>query len=356
MGRAWVRALPAVVLATAALLIGWRVLGPAEVLAPVAAPLVSPSTHTPGVTGKTAMAPLIVDGQVRVFASKRQVRADAPVDGKTAYTAVWSYRRWPQQLSGVVATGRTVVTRWSDGDLVAIDALTGKIAWRTSGPPAPAFDGHRTGASTVWAPAGLRVTPSSVLVTAGSGLIAYAASTGTRLWTATACTQGFVTAGGAYVCPAGALDTATGRPVASWPPGAFAPVACGPALSACPGMRDSTGRSWTTTTLAPASTSPASTSPPAFLPPPGDQVLGYWHDHVIVLAASRHLQEINPRTGGVTVDFPLAVGTEKLTWKPGLSALADGYVAIERLTTDGPADADAPDHYFTPETVIIAAL
>jgi hypothetical protein len=31
-------------------------------------------------------------------------------------------------------------------------------------------------------------------------------------------------------------------------------------------------------------------------------------------------------------------------------------VAIERLTTGGPTDADAPDHYFTPQTVIIAAL
>jgi hypothetical protein len=351
MGRLGVRLLLVAVLVAAAVLIGWRALGPAEVLRPVAAPFVLPSTHTPGVTGKTAMAPLIVDGRVRVFAAKREVRADAPVDGKTTYTAVWSYRRWPQQVSGVVATGHTVITRWSDGDLVAIDALTGKIAWRTSGPPAPAFDGHKTGAPTVWAPAGLFVTPASVLVTAGSSLIAYAVSTGTRLWTATACAQGFVTAGGAYVCPAGALDTATGRPVPSWPLGPFGPLACAVASSACPAMRDAAGHSWTTTALAPVR-SPL----PPFLPPPGDQLLGFWHDRAIVLTASRHLQEINPLGGGPVADFPLAVGTEKLNWKPGRFELADGYVAIERLTTGGPTDADAPDHYFTPQTVIIAAL
>ncbi|HEY0534179.1 MAG TPA: PQQ-binding-like beta-propeller repeat protein [Actinoplanes sp.] len=354
MGRMWVRSLPAVVLAAAALLIGWRVLAPAEVLAPVTAPLASPSTHTPGVTGKTAMAPLIVDGLVRVFASRRQVRADAPVDGKTTYTAVWSYRRWPQQLSGVVASGRTVITRWSDGDLVAIDGRTGKIAWRTSGPPAPAFDGHRTGASTVWAPAGLHVTPGSVLVTAGSSLIAYAVSTGTRLWTTTACGSGFVTTGGAYVCPAGAVDTATGRPVPSWPIGPWTPSACDAASSGCPAMRDSMGHPWSAAALRPA----VSLADPrvSFTAPHGDQLLGFWQGRAIILTSGRHLQETNPLTGEVAVDFPLAVGTETLDWKPGLFEIADGYVAVERLAANGPPGPDAPDHYFTQETVIVAAL
>jgi outer membrane protein assembly factor BamB len=287
MGRLWVRSSLAVVLAAAAVLIGWRVLAPAEVLAPVAGPLPSPSTRTPGVTGKTAMAPLIVDGMIRVFASKRQVRADAPVDGKTTYTARWSFRRWPQQVSGVVATGQTVITRWSDGELVAIDALTGKIAWRTSGPPTPGYDGHRTGAATVWAPVGLKATPTSVTVGEGSGLIAYAVSTGARL---------------------------------------------------------------------PTVTPPTPSTSSSFAAPAGDELLGFWNGVAVVLTAGRHLQEINPAGGEVTVDFPLAVGTEKLDWKPGLFSLAGGYVAIERLTTDGPADADAPDHYFTQETVILAAL
>jgi len=350
MGRLGVRLLLAGVLVAAAALIGWRVLGPAEVLRPVAAPFVLPSTHTPGVTGRTAMAPLIVDGRVRVFAAKREVRADAPVDGKTTYTAVWSYRRWPQQVSGVVATGHTVVTRWSDGDLVAIDGRTGTIAWRAAGPPAPGFDGHKTGATTVWAPAGLFVTPTSVLVSDGSGVVAYAMSTGARLWTAPGCPQGFVTAGGAYVCPDGAIDTGTGRPVPSWPPGPFAPVACAAASSGCPIARDQMGRRWSVNGPRPALSSGLSGLPP------GDQLLGFWNDRAIVLTAGRHLREITPPTGAVVAEFPLAVGTETLDWKPGRSALAGGYVAIERLTTDGPADADAPDHYFTPQTVILAAL
>jgi outer membrane protein assembly factor BamB len=344
MGRVWVRSLTAVALAAVAVLIVWRVLAPAEVLAPVTAPLAMPSTHTPGVTGKTAMAPLIVDGRVRVFAAERQVRADAPVDGKTSYTAVWSYRRWPQQLSGVAATGHTVVTRWSDGGLVALDSRTGKITWRTSGPPAPAFDGHRTGAATVWAPAGLQLTPGSVLVTAGSRLIAYAVSTGTSLWTAASCRDGFVTTAGAYVCPTGALDTATGRPVAGWPPG---PFTCAVVAPTCPLLRDGQGHTWSVDARKPVL---------SFLPAPGDQVLGLWNDRAVVLTAGRHLQEVDPRTGETAVDFPLRVGTEELNWKPGRFAVADGYVAIERLTTGGPADPDAPDHYFTPETVIIAAL
>jgi outer membrane protein assembly factor BamB len=350
MGRVWVRSLLALVLAAAAGLIGWRVLRPAEVLATVTAPLPSPSSHTPGVTGKTAMAPLIVDGLVRVFASERQVRADAPVDGKTTYTAVWSYRRWPQQVSGVVATGRTVITRWSDGDLVALDARTGRILWRAAGPPAPAFDGHKTGARAVWAPDGLLITPAAVLVTAGPRVIAYAVGTGTRLWTATACAQSFATAGGAYVCPSGAVATATGRPIASWPIGPFSPIACGVGASGCPALRDSRGRSWSAIAPQPVA------MPHPFTPPPGDRLLGFHDGRAVVLTGGRHLQEIIPATGRVTVDFPLAVGTERLDWKPGLFEVADGYVAIERLTTNGPADPDAPDHYFTPETVVIAAL
>jgi outer membrane protein assembly factor BamB len=359
-----VRSLLAVVVAVAAVLVGWRVLAPAEVLAPATGPEPSLVAHAPGVTGQTAAAPLIVDGLVRVFASKRQVRADAPVDGKTTYTARWSFRRWPQQVSGVVATGRTVITRWSDGDLVALDGLSGRIAWRTTGPPAPAFAGHQTGAATVWAPPELHVAGGLVLVTKGTSLLAYAASTGARLWTATVpagCTAGFTTAGGAYVCPTAAFATATGRPIATWPPGPSTPVACDVAASNCQGLRDAAGHGWSTAASPvrrPALDPPATTlvAGVAFTPPPGDRMLGAAQGRAVVLTADRHLQEIDPRSGETTADFPLRIASEKLTWKPGLDQVTDGYVAIERLTGDGPADPTAPDHYFTQQVVILAAI
>ena len=359
------RSLLAVVSAAATVLIGWRVLAPAEVLAPATGPAPSPVAHAPGVTGRTAAAPLIVDGRVRVFASKRQVRADAPVDGRTTYTARWSFRRWPQQLSGVVAVGRTVITRWSDGDLVALDGLSGRIAWRTAGPPAPGFAGHKTGASTVWAPPALHVAAGSVLVTAGSGLTAYAAGTGARLWTTTipaGCPDGFTTAGGAYVCPTEAIATATGQPIASWPTGPSTPVACDVAASNCQGLRDAAGHGWSvaaaTPVRRPALDPPATTlvGGSVYTPPPGDRVLGNWQGRALLLTPGRHLQEIDPRTGETTADFALQVGTEHLDWNPGLTQVADGYLAIERLTAGGPTDPDAPDHYFTQETVLLAAI
>jgi PQQ-like domain len=361
MGRVGVRSLLAVVLATAAVLVVWRVLGPAEVLYPATGPWPSPAAHAPGVTGRTAQAPLIVDGRVRVFAAKREVRADAPVDAKTTYTPSWSFRRWPQQLAGVVAVGRTVLTRWSDGDLIALDGLTGRIAWRAAGPPAPAFAGHQTGAATVWAPPGLRVAGGSVLVTGGSRVLAYAASTGARLWAITGCADGFTTMGGAYVCPTVAFSTATGAAIPSWPAGPSSPIACDVAASNCQGLRDATGRGWSTRAAPrrlPALDPPAATlvAGAVFTPPPGARVLGATPGRAVILTATRHLQEIDLATGVPTADFPLQVGTEKLTWTPGLFQATDDYVAIERLTTGGPSNTDAPNHYFTQETVILAAL
>src|SRR4051794_21040584 len=110
----------ALVVVVAAGLIGWRVLKPAEVLSPVAAALPAAADRSPQVTGRTNQAPLIVDGLIRVYANPRQVRADAPVDAKSVNTALWSFRRWPVQLSGVVAVGDTVISRWADGELVAL--------------------------------------------------------------------------------------------------------------------------------------------------------------------------------------------------------------------------------------------
>jgi hypothetical protein len=373
----------ALVVAAAGFLICWRVLAPAEVLASATTPYPSAAERAPGVTGRTNVAPLIVDGGIRVFAAKRQIRADAPVDAKSTNTARWSFRRWPQQLSGVVAIGHTVVSRWSDGQVVALDARSGTLAWRVDGPPATGYGGHRTGAATVWAPPGLHVTEDAVVVSRGEVLAAYDVGTGIQRWRTSvpaACSDGFTTAGGAYVCPTGAYDTATGAALAGWPSGPYTPIACEVAASRCPGLRDAAGRGWFTDTATPRRglvlDHPDSTIEAGLVCYPADgalqvatttgtivrgfpaaAVLGASPgQQLVLLTPERHLLLADPHDGRIVADFPLAVDQERLAWSPGRWQVANGYLAIERLTPDGPADPDAPDHYFTVETVILAAL
>jgi hypothetical protein len=308
-----------------------------------------------------------------VYAGKRQLRADAAVDAKTVYTARWSLRRWPEQLAGVVAAGPTVISRWSDGELVAIDGRTGEIAWRAEGPPAPGFAGQLTGAGTVWQPPGLHVAAGIVVVNGGQKLAGYDVSTGTRRWQTpvpAGCADGFTTAGGQYVCPAGGYDTGTGAAIPSWPAGPYTPVGCEAAASRCAGLRDGAGQGWLTDTRAPRRSAPldrpgstvaaglifypsggaleaADPSGSGVRRYPDAQVLGVSEGNVVLLTPGRHLLEVDPRAGATVADFPLAVGSEELDWSPGGWQVVDGHVAIERLSTGG---------YFSTETVIVAAL
>ncbi|GAA0482320.1 hypothetical protein Ade02nite_66730 [Paractinoplanes deccanensis] len=354
----------ALVVAVAAALIGWRVLAPAEVSSTVAGPSPVAVTRSPGVTGRTNQAPLIVGDAVRVYASKRQTRADTPVDAKSVMTAIWSLRRWPQQLSGVVAVGDTVVSRWADGELIALSARTGKTVWRVStGIGAPAFDGHRTGASTVWAPGDLHTGDGAVLVGGASRVNAYDAATGALRWSEPiSCGDAFTTAGGQFVCTEQAFSLATGKAVTGWPAGPHTPLGCDVAASACGGLRDAAGQGWLVTGARPersavldqqGSTVAAGR---AIAPRPGAQVLGASQGRLVLLTDDRHLRIADAVTGAVSADFALAVDTEKLTWKPGLWQVTDHWVAIERLAADGPASPDKPGHYFTVDTVIIAAI
>ncbi len=378
-------AFAAAVLLAAAGLVVWRVFAPAEVLAQATDAYPAPVVHAPGVTGKTAAAPLIVDGRIRVFAAKRQVRADAPVDAKTSYTPRWSYRRWPAQVNGVVAVGGTVVTRWSDGKLVAIDGRPGGIAWRAAGPPAGGYVGDRTGAATVWAPPGLYTAGDTVLAAGGRRIAAYDAITGAVRWrahtTADCGSAGFTTAGGQFACGGAVYEAATGAHLPGWPPGPYAPLACDVARSGCGGLRAAAGRAWLASGAYPvrapkldaagnvlAAGLALSISGGAVLAlgsltgaeawrwsaPPGQtvSVLGATRGAVHLLTSTRELVTLDARTGAVRSAFALAVGTEKTTWTPGLWQVADGYVAVERLDDPAPASVH---HYFTVETVIIAA-
>ena len=82
-------------------------------------------------------APLVVEGRLRVYAEKWRVWSDAPVGVRYESTPYWAFRRWPAQVVGVVtaesASGPVVVTQWSDGEIIAIDARRGVIAWRDTG-------------------------------------------------------------------------------------------------------------------------------------------------------------------------------------------------------------------------------
>src|SRR5258708_17080557 len=78
-------------------------------------------------------APLVVEGRLRVYAEKWRVWADAPVGERYESTPYWAFRRWPAQVVGVIQAsapnGPVVITQWSDGELIALDARRGAVAW-----------------------------------------------------------------------------------------------------------------------------------------------------------------------------------------------------------------------------------
>jgi hypothetical protein len=376
------RVLAAAVVLAAAILIGWRVLAPAEVLEPAAGAYPVAAILPPGPTGKTTLAPLIVDERIRVYAGERLVKADGPVEAKTMYTARWSFRRWPERLTGIVAVASTVVTRWSDGAVVALDARTGKLAWRAGGPGAEPFTG-RTGSAAVWLPPGLHTAGTSVLITDGRQLIARAVADGAQRWAVTlplGCGDGFVTAGGQYVCGAGAWDVRSGAAVGGWPTGPFTAVGCDVARSGCAAMRDGSAQGWLTGGARPER-SPALDSPAAtaggdlVLTTSGGvmaatragreiwrwagtaQVLGVRAGRAVLLAADQRLVVLDAATGSLRAEFPLYVANERVeAWKPDRWQLTDGYLAVERLRPGAGTDPDEPNHFYTVDPVVIAAL
>lgn len=261
MARAAVAVVAAVLVLGVSGAVAYRVLAPAEVLTPARTGYAAPLGEPPKVLGTLTAAPLIVDGRLRVYATTRQVRAEQPVDARTRRTPFWSFRRWPEQLVGVVAIGATVVSRWSDGELVALDAATGRISWRAAGPAADQeYAGRGTGASTLYDPPGLHSATAAdgraVLVVVGAaGRRGYDPATGRELWrdgSAGRCRgDAFTTTTGQLVtvdrCAGPETvefhDVATGARTGRWrPEGAGAalvvrPVGCRPGRSACPAMR-----------------------------------------------------------------------------------------------------------------------
>jgi outer membrane protein assembly factor BamB len=176
--------------------VGYRVLAPADTADAARADYPDRPTAQPTRYGELIGAPLIVDGRLRVFADARRVWSDAPVTAKTEMTPFWTFRRWPAEVAGLVAVeGKyegvaLVIVKFSDGMLVALNPRNGRIAWQdqTKTSEQDRFDGRRTGAATVYEPAGLFTARSSkdgsaVLISAGADeVVSYDPWTGRRRW------------------------------------------------------------------------------------------------------------------------------------------------------------------------------
>ncbi|KXK58880.1 pyrrolo-quinoline quinone [Micromonospora rosaria] len=409
--RRIVVAVAALLVTTAVAATVYRVLAPAEVSTPARAAYPAPAEPSAGVVGRLPVAPLIVDGRLRVYAAPRQVYADQPVDNRNRRTPYWSYRRWPAQVSGVVAEGGTVLSRWSDGRLVALDARTGAVAWQADGPePAEGWTARRTGADAVWDPPGLFPARDAegralFVVTGPDRMVAVAAADGRRLWSVTVdggCRSDVgSTAAGQFVvvdrCAEPAVvefrDLGTGRSTSRWqPPGATAeltvtPVGCAEHRARCRGLRtvgrpDGPAQGWLVGEGSPV---PAPALDPvgaeldgervvvvadgavtgrslrtgeeswrrADLPP--GRLVAVQPGLVHLLTDENDLITLNPRTGAVRSRFPLMAGRDGVGWAPGRAYAQAGYVAVERLREPVAPEADDSRYFLTPEAVILAA-
>ncbi|HLL65881.1 MAG TPA: PQQ-binding-like beta-propeller repeat protein [Micromonosporaceae bacterium] len=264
-------AIAAVVVLAAVTLTMYRMLRPADNLTTASKPL--PSAAPTAAYAELASAPLIIDRSVRVYAESRRVWADTPVSAFREMTPHWAYRRWPAEVVGVIAMehqyvwGRPslVITKWSDGEVVALDALTGAVTWQVRVEPSPAdtFSGRRTGAQTVYQPTGIFTATGpdgrKVLLVPGRDQVrAYDPWTGVERWhrifpAQPGCHDVDWTGESTYVvkdsCATPAVlsifDASTGAPLGTWrPPGASAgpgkeanwhvePTACAQGLSGC---------------------------------------------------------------------------------------------------------------------------
>ncbi|MFG1870098.1 outer membrane protein assembly factor BamB family protein [Micromonospora arborensis] len=412
-GRRWLAMAVAALLATVAVVvIVYRVLAPAEVSTVARGDYPAAARPAAGVVGRLPVAPLIVDGRLRVYAAHRQVYADQPVDGRYRNSPFWSYRRWPAELTGVVASGSVVVSRWSDGQLVALDAPTGRVRWKADGPKPAGSEAkvRRTGAATVWDPRGLHLTNlpdgrTVVVVSGDAEARGVELSAGRELWRVDlpgGCrTDVGTTAAGELVgldaCAGPATvefrDAATGAVRERWrPPGGpdelmVTPLGCQTGRSSCSALRtagpgDAGGRGWLVGAGEPVA---APALDPAGATVVGEQVVvvldgvavgrsartgtELWRStdlgtarvlaaqpgRVHLLTEANDLVTLDPATGRQLSRFPLKVGRDGAGWAPGAVAAEGGYVAVERLRRPVDPDGDDESYYLTPEAVILAA-
>ncbi len=177
--RNWPRSLRRVLTALFAIVViaamgvtAYRTLKPAETVSRANKPVPSPEPIKSIQYAELPSAPLIVEGRLRVYTEQRRVFADTPVTAQREMTPHWAYRRWPAEVVSIVAVEKpasgvglsVVITKWSDGEIVALDAEKGDIVWQVRIDPADGetFKGRRTGAKTMYAPEDLFVTTSAL--------------------------------------------------------------------------------------------------------------------------------------------------------------------------------------------------
>ncbi|MFD1080575.1 outer membrane protein assembly factor BamB family protein [Micromonospora andamanensis] len=408
--RRIVAAVAAVGVAATVGVIAYRVLAPAEVSTPARGDYPARSVAPPGVTGRLPVAPLIVDGRLRVYAAPRQVYADQPVDGRSRRTPYWSFRRWPASLDAVVTSGTTVLTRWSDGQLVALDARTGRVAWRADGPePAAERATRRTGTAVVWRPGGLAVSRTTdgrhVVVSSGDGEVsAVDLADGGQPWRAavgSGCREPVGSGSGGRLltvddCDGPAVvefrDAATGVVTARWrPPDAGGELTatllgCEPDGVGCAALRtagpgDASAQGWLLGSAEPVQAPVLDGSDTELVDgtavsladgvlvgravPGGAErwraevgpgrVIAVQPGRVHVLTEANELVTLDPTTGARLSGFVLDIGSDGVGWAPGDAYAADGYVVVERLRRPVDPDADDQRYYLTPEALIVAA-
>ncbi len=374
--------------------VGYRTFRPRDTLTSAERGYPAAVRATPRLYGALLSAPLVVDGRLRVYAAQREVWADAPIDNRFATSSTspyWAYRRWPARLLGVAAVGRTVVSRWSDGYLVALDATRGTIAWRVRVPAVEGgYVGRRTGAATVYDPLGL-YTAGSVVVAAGSGQArGYDAGTGRLLWTKPYCGTGF-TGQRVFVSVCArestvdVYDAVTGQAL-RWPAGLanLEPIGCAVGRSECRGVRTA-GNAWVIGSDAGLTAAPALADPDSWLvddlvvtphadgsvtarAASGGRALWSWPSvgaaqsgarivavepgAIHVLTADRDLVSIDPADGLELCRVPL-INQFNSAFEPGYVYAADRFVFVERLLPGAkPSDPDSRYYYPSPGVLV----
>lgn len=387
---------------TGTAVIGYRVFAPHEILTRPTGPYppenVVITADRP--FSELRAAPLVVDGRLRVYAEKWRVWSDAPVGERYESTPYWAFRRWPAQVVGVVAAesdaGAVVVSQWSDGQLIAVDARTGAIAWRVTAPIAErTYPGRRTGASVVYQPRSLvtaRAANGAVVILTAPGLVrAYDPATGEtrwerrlpggcepQVWTG-ATLVAVPDCAGAAVVLVSAVD---GRERARWAPEPSVqprPALCELGRSECPLITvgpdtwllgpkakltavppvEPNARLAGSRVVYPTATGvaarPVTEKAPDWTWVGDGDLVAADAVGVYLLTSDRTVLGLNPDSGHLSV-LGCASSRPNEEWRVGHAYPTGGnYLALERITTE-PADADDQQYYFGPRPVALVEL